>query len=132
MRLAYALLAVSAFAQTPDTILISGKIITGDGRDSVAEAVSIKDGKVLSVGAKSVIQKSAGPTTKIIDLRGRTATPGLIDSHLHFNNGVESLYAIDLSEMRSIKEVQQAVRERAAKMKPGEWIRGNGWEIGRA
>jgi predicted amidohydrolase YtcJ len=123
-------LAGLTFAQGPDTVLLNGKIITVDSRDAIVEAVSIKDGKIVAAGTTAAIRRSADASTQIIDLLGRTATPGLIDSHLHFNNGVESLYAIDLSEMRSIKEVVQAVRDRVAKSKPGDWIRGNGWDEG--
>lgn len=120
-----------AFAQDQaDTILINGKIITTDANDSIAEAVAIKAGKILSVGTKAAVLRARGPQTKVIDLHGRTATPGLIDTHLHFQE-VDTIYAIELSGIRSVSEAVEKVRERVAKAKPGEWISGSGWDEGK-
>ena len=76
----------TVWAQTgpADTILVNGKIITGDTRDSIAEALAIKGNKVLATGRRSDIEKLRGAGTKTIDLKGRTATAGLIDTHIHF------------------------------------------------
>jgi predicted amidohydrolase YtcJ len=117
-------------AQTADTILINGKIITMDGADSIAEAVAISGGKIVAVGAKESVLNHQGNATRIIDLQGRTATPGLIDAHLHFA-GVEPVYSIDLSKVHSVAEVLQLVGGRAAKAQPGEWIQGQGWDEGK-
>jgi predicted amidohydrolase YtcJ len=125
------LYAAPLFVQgSADTILLNGKIITMDAVDSVAEAVAIKSGKIMEVGTKQAVMKHAGRATRVIDLQGRTATPGLIDTHLHFA-GVDSVYSIDLSTAASIKEVQRLVGERAAHAKPGEWIKGQGWDEGK-
>jgi predicted amidohydrolase YtcJ len=106
--------AVCLLAQTnADTILLNGKIITMDAADSIAEALAIRSGKILEVGSKQSVMKHAGRATRMIDLQGRTATPGLIDTHLHFA-GVDSVYSIDLSTAASIQEVQRLVGERAA------------------
>lgn len=121
--------ATVAWAQA-DTILVNGKIITMNTGDSIAEAVAIQDGTILEVGAKQSVMKHAGSRTQIIDLRGHTATPGLIDAHLHFAE-VSTVYSIDLSTMNSIEEVVHAVAERVAKAKPGEWIQGQGWDEGK-
>lgn len=126
------------FPQTPaanagdqaDTILINGKFIAVDAADSIAEAVAIRDGKILAVGAKDAVMRYAASATHVIDLHGRTATPGLIDAHLHFAE-VDPLYSIDLSYVQNIVEVLKAVRDRAAKAKPGEWIQGHGWDEGK-
>src|SRR3954453_17235978 len=77
------LFVAPAWAQTPDTILVNGKILTVDSKFSTREALSIHDGKILSVGTTSDIRKSAGPRTQVIDLQGRTVIPGLIDSLSH-------------------------------------------------
>ncbi len=127
--------AAVAFAQAPppnaaDTILINGKIITVDANDSIAEAVAIRSGKILTVGSKADALKTRGPSTHVIDLHGRTATPGLIDTHLHFQE-VDAIYAIELSGVRDVAEVVQKVRERVSKAKPGEWISGSGWDEGK-
>src|SRR5215831_3558212 len=75
--------ASTAFAQTADTVLLNGKILTVDSQFSTQEALAIRDGKILATGKTSDIRKLAGPKTRLIDLQGRTVIPGLIDSHLH-------------------------------------------------
>lgn len=119
-------------AQEPaaDVILTGGKIITMNAGDLVAEAVAIRNGKIVSVGSRDSVLKLAGKSTQVIDLHGRTATPGLIDSHLHFAS-VDPVYSINLTTVHSMEEVLEAVRARVAKAKPGEWVLGQGWDEGK-
>jgi predicted amidohydrolase YtcJ len=127
-----AVFSLSALAQTgpADTMLITGRVITGDARDFIVEAHAIKGGKVLAFGARAAIEKLSGPATKTIDLKGRTATPGLIDSHIHFQQ-VDALCSVDLSEAYSIEACLAKIREGVAKAKRGEWVRGRGWDEGK-
>jgi predicted amidohydrolase YtcJ len=119
-------------ATRADLILIDGKILTVDTNDSVAEALAISGDKIVAVGSNMQIRSRATKSTRVIDLRGRTATPGLIDSHGHFaDGGVNELYALDLSDAPTIDEIVRRVRERVAGRKPGEWIVGNGWDEGK-
>ena len=113
-----------------DTVLINGKIITADPGDSIAEALAIRGGKILAVGPREPVMRYSTSGTHIIDLHGLTATPGLIDAHLHFAP-VDPLYSVDLSHAESIADVLKAVRDRVAKSKPGEWIQGYGWDEGK-
>jgi predicted amidohydrolase YtcJ len=122
--------AAVAPAQVADTILVNGKIITMDAADSLAEAVAILGGKIVEAGAKDSVLRRQGSATRIIDLQGRTATPGLIDAHLHFA-GVEPVYSIDLGKVTTVDEVLRLVRERVSKAQPGEWIQGQGWDEGK-
>src|SRR5258708_14867986 len=69
-------------AQSPDTALVNGKIITLDQRSTIAEALAVRDGTIIAVGRSADIRDLAGPATRIIDLRGRPVLPGLIDSPL--------------------------------------------------
>jgi adenine deaminase len=69
--------------QIADMVLFNGKIVTVDAKDTIAQAVAVKDGKVLQVGSDQQVKALAGPLSKMIDLRGKTVTPGLIDSHYH-------------------------------------------------
>src|SRR5262245_24680623 len=70
-------------SEAPDLVFSNGKVVTVDERFSVAQAVAIKGDRIVSVGSNQEIAKLAGPGTRMIDLRGRTAIPGLIDNHLH-------------------------------------------------
>jgi predicted amidohydrolase YtcJ len=117
-------------APVAEVVLLGGKILTVDPHDSVVEAVAIGfDGRFLAIGSNAEIRAHIGPNTKVIDLHGRTATPGLIDSHGHFaDGGVNELYRVNLSEAKSIAEIVEKVAERAKALKPGEWIQGSGWD----
>lgn len=74
-----------------DRILVNGNIITVDADDSLAEAVAIKDGRIVAVGSNAEIEALAGETTERIDLDGKTATPGLLDAHCHCSWGGAAL-----------------------------------------
>src|SRR5262245_69595 len=117
-----------------DRVLLNGKILTVDAADTVAEALAIKGGKILAVGRTRDIEALAGPGTERIDLQGATATPGLLDAHCHFaSGGVDRLFVIDLSYpgVKSVADVVARVKERVAAAKPGEWVRGRGWDEGK-
>jgi len=129
---AFSLLATPAIAAPPETVLLHGRIITADAAGSVVQALAISDGKVSAVGSDADITKLAGPNTRIIDLKGRTATPGLIDTHAHIlSTGLGELYEIALGDARSVAEIVKRVAERVAKTPKGEWIAGVGWDEGK-
>jgi predicted amidohydrolase YtcJ len=125
-------LPFSAPAQTPDLILIHGKILTVDAKDSIAQALAVSQGKIVAVGSDEQIQQLATSATRVIDLHGKTATPGLIDTHAHLAaGGVDELYSIGLGDVTTIDEVKRRVQAAAAKRKPGEWVTGAGWDEGK-
>ena len=126
----YAQGAPAAGSDSSDLILINGKIITVDAYDSVAQAIAIHNGKIVAVGTNGEMRKRAPRSARVIDLHGRTATPGLIDTHCHFDE-TDALYAIDLSKIKSVAEAVELVRQRVVTAKPGEWIQGAGWDEGK-
>jgi len=85
VALAACVLSTAGNAQVPaaDTILVNGKIVTLDGASSVAQAIAIRDGKILATGSDADIRKRADSRTHIVDVGGRTVIPGLMDSHIH-------------------------------------------------
>ena len=116
----------------PDLILAHGNVLTVDSRDTIAQAIAIRDGKVLKVGTDKEILALADPRTTVVDLHGRTATPGLIDTHVHIaDGGVAEINAIDLGDATSVAEIVRRVKEKAAQLKAGEWIQGHGWDEGK-
>ncbi|MGB6310097.1 MAG: amidohydrolase, partial [Steroidobacteraceae bacterium] len=124
--------ATSAAAPLPDLILFHGRVLTVDSHDSIAQAIAIRDGKIVAVGADRDVLRLAGAATRRIDLQGHTATPGLIDSHAHIADaGVVELYHVDLSDASSVAEVVKRVQARIADLKPGEWLQGDGWDEGK-
>lgn len=119
--------------QSPATLVMTnGRVLTVDAKDSIAQAVAVKDGRIAAVGSNEDIKAHVGQGTQVIDLRGRTATPSLIDTHVHFS-AAASLYTLDLSDpaIKTIDEVLARVREWVAKLAPGEWLRGSGWDEGK-
>ena len=70
--------------EVADTVFINGKIITVDERFTIAHALAIKGDRIIDVGTTPQIRKLAGANTKVVDLKGKTVIPGLIDNHAHF------------------------------------------------
>src|SRR6202789_3808674 len=123
---------VARAAAPPDLILFHGRILTVDPHDSVVQGVAIRDGKIIATGSDRDMLRLTGAATRRIDLYGRTATPGLIDSHAHIADaGVIELYHVDLSDASTMAEVVRRVQARIATLKPGEWLQGDGWDEGK-
>lgn len=121
--------AAPAFA---DIIVVGGKIRTEDSVDSVAEALAIRRGRILAVGTEREIRALARPSTRIIDLHGLTATPGLIETHAHLaDGGMDALRSVDLSDSTSIAAVRAALAAKAKSLAPGAWLLGAGWDEGK-
>ena len=123
---------LAVLCQAPEMVLVHGTILTMDAHDSVAEAVAIRDGRIVRTGTNAEILRLATSATQVVDLHGRTATPGLIDAHGHFaDGGVNVLYHVDLSKASSIADVRRLVQAKVATLKPGEWLEGDGWDEGK-
>jgi len=126
---ATALLAACALAQSADTILVNGKVLTVDSQFSTREAIAIRDGKIAATGTTVEIRKLAGPATRVVDLAGRTVIPGLIDSHMHAIRAGQS-FATEVNWIgaRSIAEATGRIHEASLTMKPNSWlIVAGGW-----
>ena len=115
-----------------DLVLVNGRVLTVDATDSVAQAIAIAGGKIVAVGTSDQIRSRVGSRTEVIDLRGRAATPGLIDTHVHFSEAA-ALFSVDLSgiAIKTIADVLARVAAQVAKTKPGDWVTGNGWDEGK-
>ena len=121
--LAIVLLPGAVHAQSPDTVLLNGKIVTLDARSTIAEALAVRDGKLAAVGTSAAMRALAGPATRVVDLGGRTVIPGLIDSHMHAIRAA-LFYATEVNWIgtHSIAEAMERIRAKARSAKPGEWI----------
>ncbi|MCB0040442.1 MAG: amidohydrolase [Caldilinea sp.] len=114
-------------ALAPDLILHNGSIYTMDAAAPSAEAIAVKDGRVLLAGASAALLPLAAPHTRVVDLNGRTVLPGIFDSHNHLMQVGVKLTRIRLDECTSPQEMMELVRERAKETPPGTWIVGEGW-----
>ncbi|MFC2164823.1 amidohydrolase [Acidobacteriota bacterium] len=110
-----------------DFVIKKAKIVTIDVNNPRAEALAVRGEKIIDVTSnKNIKQYIKEGTTKVIDAKGRLVVPGFNDAHIHFSGiYVEKL---DLHDVTDFQVIQQMVKERVAKLKPGEWITGGGWE----
>jgi predicted amidohydrolase YtcJ len=123
-------------ARTPsvsaDLIVFNGKIVISARASDIAEAMAVRDERILAVGRTEDILRLAGPRTTRVDLHGRTVIPGLIDTHTHALDWAKSVVRdeLDLSypKISKIADVVKAVAERAGKLQPGQWIAGTSWD----
>jgi predicted amidohydrolase YtcJ len=132
--LAFAFLAaclpLSGCIQPPepaDLVLKNGRIVTVDSSKSEAQALAVRGDTIEAVGSDVEIELYTGPSTRVIDLEGKLAVPGFIESHGHFTGVGQARMQLDLMEAKSWDEIVLLVQEAAAKSQPGEWILGRGW-----
>lgn len=116
--------------EVADTILVNGNIATMDSSRSRVKALAIKEGRILLTGSDSDVRALSGESTRIIDLTGRTVTPGLIDAHCHLSAcGMYGTIYIDINfpAVKTLAEMQARVAEGVANTPPGEWVVAGGW-----
>jgi predicted amidohydrolase YtcJ len=117
-----------------DLIIINGKVITVDKSFSIRQAVAVKDGKIVAIGKDEEVKALIGKNTKVLDIHGKPVLPGINDSHTHtaLYAGTRPPLTLDVGypTVKSIKDIQKSVAEKAKTIKPGEWIRGVGWDEG--
>lgn len=110
------------------TLLIyGGTIYTVDSTQTTVEAVATKGNKILFAGSLADAEAHKTEQTKVIDLKGKTMTPGLIEGHGHFMGLGYNELNLDLMNTTSYQEIVDAVKQAVEKAKPGEWITGRGW-----
>ncbi|HZO84258.1 MAG TPA: amidohydrolase family protein, partial [Verrucomicrobiae bacterium] len=95
------LLPLSLLAQ-PDIIVHGGKIVTVDENFSIAEAMTIRAGRIEDVGTRNDLLRQKGPNTQLIDLQGATVLPGLIDSHTHPGGAAMTEFDHPIPDMETI------------------------------
>lgn len=112
-------------ADAPDLILHNGKIATVDREFALAQALAVRDGRIVAVGGNDAVLKLKADATQVVDLAGRFVLPGLIDSHTHPSGA--SMFEFDhaVPEMESIADVLKYVQSRAAVLPAGSWINVN-------
>jgi predicted amidohydrolase YtcJ len=104
-----------------DTVLVNGKIITVDDRFTIVQALAIKNQRVVATGSNAEIRKLADANTKVIDVKGRTVIPGLIDNHAHWIRAAEH-DELRFDGVTTRRQAQAMLSERVRVAKPGEWV----------
>jgi predicted amidohydrolase YtcJ len=115
--------ATTASAQTADTVLFNGKILTVGKDFSTQQALAIGHGRIVATGTSAAMKKLAGGKAKLIDLGGRTVIPGLTDGHIH---GIRAALTfgteVNWIGVPTLKEALEKIRQAAKDQKPGSWI----------
>lgn len=109
-------------APAADFIVHNAKVVTLDGKATVAEAVAIDGEKIVAVGRNADVLKMRTDKTRVIDGGGRVVLPGLFDSHVHPTGAALSEAGEPLPLLKSIREVREHIRKQSAKLPPGTWI----------
>jgi predicted amidohydrolase YtcJ len=112
----------------PDLIVTNARIYTVDANRPVVDAMAIRDGKVVATGPSRLVSALKGPSTRLLDLDGRTVIPGMTDAHAHLLGLGQALRVVDLTGTASYDEVVARVAERAKSAPPGAWVLGRGWD----
>ena len=125
----------SALAQsaTADAIYYHGNILTGVGLETPhperVAAIAVAHGDILATGTdQAILAKYKGAQTQMVDLRGAFVMPGFNDAHAHLGDGGQILLSVNLLGVKSLREMQDRIREAAEKAPPGQWLKGGGWD----
>jgi predicted amidohydrolase YtcJ len=114
--------AQAAVVRPADFVLKNGKIITVDRGFTIAQSIAVGGERIVAVGPDAAMAPHTTPATRVIDLQGKAVIPGLVDSHAHMDReGLKDVFPA-LGRVRSIKDIQDRIRELARQKRPGEWI----------
>jgi predicted amidohydrolase YtcJ len=109
-------------APPADVVVWNAKVVTVDAAFSRAQAVAIRDGVFAAVGTNDDVKKLIGAGTRVIDAKGKTVVPGLIETHVHATGAARGEVTQPFVQLHSIGEIQDWVRARAKETPPGSWI----------
>jgi predicted amidohydrolase YtcJ len=121
-------LGAVAQQQPADLIVVNARIYTSDQNHPMAAALAVRGDRIAFVGSRREAEALAGPNTTRLDLGGKTVIPGMVDAHAHLLSLGQALRTVNLVGTTSYDDVIARVVERAKTMRPGEWIRGRGWD----
>jgi len=110
-----------------DLVLFNGRVYTMDSEFPFAPALAARCGRIVAVGTDAEVRKLAGSESEFFDLKGRTVLPSFTDAHIHLTGYGLSLTQVQLDGITTLHEAVARVAERARTARPGEWIRGRGW-----
>jgi predicted amidohydrolase YtcJ len=112
---------------TADVVLIHARIYTVNTQQPWAEALAIREGKILAVGTEREIARYRSASTKVIDAKGRLVLPGFTDCHVHFMDGSFSMQQVNVEDAKTVAEVQDRIKAYAAAHPKDPWVLGRGW-----
>jgi len=114
--------SVASVSAEPDLVVVNGRVLTSDTALPRAQAFAVKNGRFVAVGSTSDVRNLATARTTVIDAQQMTVVPGFIDAHSH-PSGVEELFGVN-TNLRTVREIQAAIRRKAETSSPEVWING--------
>ena len=105
----------------PDVIFVQGKIVTVNHDFEVVEAIAVKSGRVIAIGTNQQIKRLSSPTTRVVDLRGKTVLPGFNDNHIHIRTGASR--GENWKAISSLDALSEALIKRTSELSTDQWIR---------
>ncbi|MDD5361583.1 MAG: amidohydrolase [Ignavibacteria bacterium] len=114
---------VTSCSKSPVTVYVNGKIYTLDNKNTIAEAMAVRDKKIIDIGRNDEI-KSKYDTKDIVDLKGKTVIPGFIDLEGSIVEFGRNLNFINFINAKSIDDITKVITEKAKEKKEGSWIVG--------
>ncbi len=114
--------------ESADLLLLGGNVHTVDSSTPRAQAIAVRDGRIVAVGSDADVRRRFSAAQRVIELGGRTVVPGMIDSHTHFASIGARRLQIDASGATGPEEIARKVAAQVAQLKPGEWVQGRGWD----
>ncbi len=119
--------AQEKIVEPADIIVMHGRVYTENSKQPWAQAVAIRNGKIVAVGDDEEIERTRGAGTKVIDAGGKLVLPGFVDCHIHFLDGSFSIGRVNLVGARDPADVQKRLRQYATGHPGDDWILGRGW-----
>jgi predicted amidohydrolase YtcJ len=125
--LAFIFCAGTVWAQPAELVVRNGRLVTLEPGAAEAQALAARGGRIVAVGSNQAVAALVGPSTRVVDLRGRLAIPGFIEGHGHFMSLGSSKMILNLRDAKNWDEIVAQVAAAAREAKPGTWILGRGF-----
>ena len=133
IALVASLLLLTFFAPAPqraepaDIVFKNGNVYTANDNAPRAQAIAVKEDRIVFVGTNAAAQKFVGPNTRVVDLKGNTVLPGFTDAHQHLSGVGQREMTLNLEGTASLADLLAKLKARVDQAKPGEWVTGRGW-----
>ena len=122
-----AFISCNSVQESADLVVQNAQIYTVDDENLEAEAMAVRDGRILFVGSNEEVKKYIGSATEVVDAGGKFIMPGFMEGHGHIHGLGSSLENLNLTKAQSFDEIVNLVKQAVERTEPGEWIVGRGW-----
>ena len=113
--------------ESADIVFKNGNVYTANDKAPKAQAVALKNDRIVFVGSNAAAQKYVGTNTRVVDLKGNTMLPGFADAHQHLSGVGQREMTLNLEGTTSLEDFLAKVKARVDQTKPGDWVTGRGW-----